>query len=384
MGQQARILAMIAFLLGGVVPLAAFDGPAPPKGGPAPAKGPAPAAKSEEDASAKGEKDKATTTATRMLDTGIKAYESGDTDEAMRGFNASLKSGLLAPQQVARALYYRGLTRRKQGKPGLAIADLTSAIWLKDGLSPAEKQDALKQRQAAYQAAGISNAPDLGAEAYIASSTSPSVPVTSASSSGGWDTAMTGGPAAPSQSTAPAASPPEASSGGGIGGFFNSITGGLFASSSSSSQESAAPAAATASTANDQPVRGPEVSSWSQTTEVAAQPVGHSPMSAPVTTVAAVQGTPVAASSTSAHKGKYLLQVAAVRSREEADLLVARLLTQHAGELNGREPVIDEAAIGSMGTFYRVRVGPYADASEPKRLCSTFQAGGFDCLVVTR
>jgi cell division protein FtsN len=45
---------------------------------------------------------------------------------------------------------------------------------------------------------------------------------------------------------------------------------------------------------------------------------------------------------------------------------------------------IDEAVIGSMGTFYRVRLGPYADAKEPTQLCKTLRPQGFDCLVVTQ
>jgi hypothetical protein len=35
-----------------------------------------------------------------------------------------------------------------------------------------------------------------------------------------------------------------------------------------------------------------------------------------------------------------------------------------------------------MGTFYQVRVGPYADAKEPKALCGVL-GNSFDCLVVT-
>jgi hypothetical protein len=76
------------------------------------------------------------------------------------------------------------------------------------------------------------------------------------------------------------------------------------------------------------------------------------------------------------------MQVASVRSREEADLMVAKLLTEHGGELGGRDPQVTEAVIGNMGTFYQVRVGPYADAKEPKSLCGTLGTG-FDCLVVT-
>jgi cell division protein FtsN len=82
--------------------------------------------------------------------------------------------------------------------------------------------------------------------------------------------------------------------------------------------------------------------------------------------------------------GKYKLQVAAVRSREEAERL--------AQSLHGFQPVrdgvvtaeIDETVIGSMGTFYRVRLGPYADAKEPGQLCKTLKPQGFDCLVVTQ
>ncbi len=47
---------------------------------------------------------------------------------------AAISGGGLASQQMAQALYYRGLAYRKKGKPGLAIPDLTSAVWLKDGL----------------------------------------------------------------------------------------------------------------------------------------------------------------------------------------------------------------------------------------------------------
>jgi cell division protein FtsN len=59
-------------------------------------------------------------------------------------------------------------------------------------------------------------------------------------------------------------------------------------------------------------------------------------------------------------------------------------MQKYAGELGSRRPVVDEAVIGSMGTFYRVRVGPYANAKEPRQLCGTLRTSGFDCLVVTK
>jgi cell division protein FtsN len=82
--------------------------------------------------------------------------------------------------------------------------------------------------------------------------------------------------------------------------------------------------------------------------------------------------------------GKYKLQVAAVRSREEAERLAASLAGYQAVQSGLVSPEIDEAVIGSMGTFYRVRLGPYADAAEPGQLCKTLKPQGFDCLVVTQ
>ncbi len=93
--------------------------------------------------------------------------------------------------------------------------------------------------------------------------------------------------------------------------------------------------------------------------------------------VAAVPAAP-------AFKGKFRLQVAAVRSRDEAEALALKLKQAHGSAIGGREPAIEQSVIGAMGTFYRVRVGPYADANEPRQLCSRIKPDGFDCLVVTQ
>lgn len=73
-----------------------------------------------------------------------------------------------------------------------------------------------------------------------------------------------------------------------------------------------------------------------------------------------------------------------MRSREEAERLAASL-RNYQSQYNGAvQPEIDEAVVGSMGTFYRVRLGPYASANEPGELCKTLRPQGFDCLVVTQ
>ncbi len=86
----------------------------------------------------------------QAFDAGIKAYGAGKNEEALRAFEAAMRGGLPSAQ-MPRMLYYRGLTFRKLGKPGFAVSDLTSALWLKNGLSEAERADAIKVRALAYQ-----------------------------------------------------------------------------------------------------------------------------------------------------------------------------------------------------------------------------------------
>ena len=90
-----------------------------------------------------------------------------------------------------------------------------------------------------------------------------------------------------------------------------------------------------------------------------------------------------AATPTRATKGKYKIHIAAVRSRAEAEALAQQLIAQHGAELDNHVPTVDEAVIGSMGTFYRVRINGYASQEEPRGLCDKLRTSGLDCLVVT-
>ena len=72
-----------------------------------------------------------------------------------------------------------------------------------------------------------------------------------------------------------------------------------------------------------------------------------------------------------------------MRSRAEAEQLAQNLVAQHGADLANHVPTVDEAVIGSMGTFYRVRIGGYASQEEPRGLCNKLRSSGLDCLVVT-
>jgi tetratricopeptide (TPR) repeat protein len=450
MGHIARILAALAILAAGTLPLAAFDGPTQTT---APKKKAGAADKAATDAPADpksgvaDEKQKIAELAQRTLDAGIKAFQAGKSDEAIKGLDAALHAGL-SGQQTARALYYRGLVNRKLGKPGLAISDLTSALWLKDGLVGPEREAALSSRAAAYQEAGISAVPDVPQSSFSADT----------SSTTGWQTAMNGSPVPPAPasvsapvsapSMAPAAAPvspaaprapvktattpgylssisghdagvpapaaeapgpdparrpgsslaaTSAAAQGGpqdapkpassIGGFFSSI-GSVFGIGTSSSNtpnanDGTVTTASIAPPPEQQPAAAPvaQTTGWSQTTEVTPSADAGSAF---VTKVAIAGRGAKSEKAIAAREpsGKFRLQVAAVRSRGEADALAASLVAKHGGELGARQPEVTEAVLGNMGTFYRVRVGPYADAKEPQQLCGGLRSSGFDCLVV--
>lgn len=387
-------------------------------------------------AQAAADKKKDPSVALKAYDAGARAFEAGKLDPAIKSLSAALSAGGLPSQQMAKALYYRGAAYRKQGKPAQAISDLTTAAWLKNGLSDADRAQALDQRQAAYREAGLGDAPPAIAEPRSAAApqqvaaaapaqaapVQPGVKVSNPQSdslfSWPWQSSPSAPAAAPAppapvaEAPAPAAVPPAApvavpfsapvvdpspapenptlamapatsepsagapntleKAGSAITGFFGNMFGGSNSSdsgsqatqtSSSSVMTSSTGAAATAppqAVAND----------WSQGISVAS--------SANKT----AQAAPAAAAAPP--RGKYRLQVAAVRSRDEADRLAQRLAQTHGARLGGRTTEVDEAVIGNMGTFYRVRIGPYADGREPDQLCSVLRPDGFDCLVVTQ
>ncbi len=178
---------------------------------------------------------------------------------------------------------------------------------------------------------------------------------------------VTSSPAPAPQTTAPA--PAQSGSfGSSVTGFFSNMFGG----SSAAPAEAQAPSGVT--TASTGAVA--ETSSWTNATVVkegsAAKSSGKSQK---VAAVSPKQGV--------ATKGKYKIHIAAVRSRAEADALAQQLVAQHGADLANHVPTVDEAVIGSMGTFYRVRINGYASQEEPRGLCDKLRSSGLDCLVVT-
>lgn len=422
-------------------------------------------------------KQAAAAAAHKAYDGGLKSFANGKQQAAVDQLSTALRVGRLSSSEMAKALYTRGRAYKQLKKPGLAISDLTSALWLKNGLAGADRKGATEERAEAYRMAGLgdgSSVPDAiasddpnpsaaaaapaqaapapaaaapapaqasvaipaasgGAEQRIvqadgvtrqspdsekardaanarrlaaesiesnglrsvavqslvsAPNSAPSAPAPAPASSftvaanapAEQPSATTSAPALsalPTETTATAEPSPSLSSvGKSIGGFFSNI----FNGGSSSAQAPANDGAASVTTASTTPVAA--TSSWANSTSVAAGNAAPATQVAAVTTAKAA-AAPAKPAKSKFSKGKYKIHIAAVRSRAEAEALAQQVAAKEGAALKDRVPVVDEAVIGSMGTFYRVRVGSYASADESRGICNKLRSGGFDCLVVT-
>jgi sporulation related protein len=359
-------------------------------GKPAPDKAAAPAeaGKAAEPATAKKKHDPAE--AQRAVDNAGKLIEAGKTEQAIQVLSATLAGGNLPPAIMAKALFYRGIAYRQQKKPAQAIADFTSALWLKGGLSESDRADGLRQRAAAYAEAGLSQ----GGEVTPAGAVKPTPgkertasPATSATWSDGTTTSAP--PTQASLNQEPSASP---AAGGGFNLFANLFGGGP--GSSWAAQSAASPAAprpdpaailnAESSTAErSAPARPSQASAWSRQTQVESQR-GARVETAAITTKEEPQRRATAVPEAQGKAGYLRIQIAAVRTQAEAQALAAKVMRQHASTIAKREPQIDQTVMGNMGSFYRVLIGPFASPQETQSICAKLKGTGLDCLVTAQ
>ena len=292
--------------------------------------------------------------AQRAIESANKLLQSGKAEQATQALTATLAGGNLPPAVMAKALYLRGVAYRQQGKPAQAISDLTSALWLKGGLADSDRADAMKQRTAAYGDAGLTETGEAVAAAPAAKERQASAK--------GWG--ATTSPDEGSGSSAPLG-----------GNWFKDWFSGW--QNNNSSQGEAPPKATTGSIQKEtappaaQPAASPArvASAWSSKTEVQPE------------TAALVEREPAPAAAK--FEGKFRVQLAIVRTEEEARALAVKAKRELAGVLAAREPEIDQAVLGNMGSFYRVRAGPYATMQETQAVCARIKGTGFDCMAVT-
>lgn len=316
--------------------------------------------------------------AQKALDAAEKSLESGKHDHAIQQLNALLSGSRLQPRMMARALYLRGTAHRKQGKPAQAIADLTSALWLKGGLTDADRTAALAARSEAYREAGLVDLAEADARKAGKSSSTAAVASTTPDRP-----AATSAPAGSNVAKEAVAKPSVASeqkSSSSGGGFFANLFGGQSAATGTTGSAKAEGGSKSDPQGTSQPRQVSVGEAWSSTTS-ATRTSKRDTETAPVKEEPALK--PAAAKEGAKPEGRYRLQVASVRSRKEAQAVAARLKKDKQALIGAREPEVAETVLGNMGTFYRVRIGPFADATEPQALCPQLRGLGLDCLVVT-
>jgi len=193
---------------------------------------------------------------------------------------------------------------------------------------------------------------------------STSEPAGRASDALAWNTNVSGGTSTTVKAQAKAARPqPEGSSG--FGQSVSSMTsffGGLFGSSSATAptKPQVVPAKSKSALLAQSSQRGHAASGQATTKVAAAQP----------------------ARDTKTVAGKFNLQVAAVRSLDEARSIAGDLTQKHADLLASYQTRIDETVHRSMGRFYRVRLGPFLSVKDSLSLCSELRRAGVGCFLL--
>ncbi len=325
---------------------------------------------------------KAAGTGAEYLQAGTKAVKDGKYQEAVRLLTRAIKSKSISNEQIAQALYQRGIAYQKDKKPAFAIADLTSALYIKS-LPAADRANAYKSRAKAYgalgqkaravvdnkkagspaaatQAASNDNDRSSGFTAKVSrtsktKASAPSKPVktsnrpaqTTQVNQGRWQTTATASSSGNEQST-------EKSSGEGGGTFLSRLF------SSQQEETKPQPKVRPKRTQTSAPVQN-----WGKTTQVKVAS-------------RRANGQPAQAAT------GYRLQLASVRGQDQAKQAWRQLKSRHGDLLAGRDPEFQKLDLGEKGTYYRIQIGPFADKSETLELCNSFKKKGLDCFLVAR
>ncbi len=336
--------------------------------------------------------------ALQTIEQAQKLLQSGKADNAVSTLSGVISGGNLPGNVMARALYVRGLAHRKMTKPALAISDLQSALWIKNGLTDNERTDALQNRAAAYRDAGL---PDQADDSIKTASATPAAAKSAAPVQAPTATA----PAAPSPTPVALAPDPAPSqqqaSASGLGGIFGNLfnSGGAASAPAATTPEQAEAkrqlrrdeaTAARAAARQASPITTNSVPAPAQETKPAATPAVSSSPPAPIPAQAAAPAAPkqkvaaaagpaaATAAPQAATGGSTRLQLGLVRTEAEARasaLKVQQLLGAAAGAVS-----IDQTQVGSMGTFYRVRMGAFPSESAGAQQCAKVKAAGVDCI----
>jgi cell division septation protein DedD len=110
-----------------------------------------------------------------------------------------------------------------------------------------------------------------------------------------------------------------------------------------------------------------------------APPPAAAPRPAPAPSVAAAPAPAAVAPSAG---GRYRVQLAALRTNEDANRAWEKLRRAHPDLLGPLALNVVRADLGDRGTFYRIQAGPFSDEAVAKELCRRLSEKKVGCLVV--
>ena len=82
-----------------------------------------------------------------------------------------------------------------------------------------------------------------------------------------------------------------------------------------------------------------------------------------------------------AASGSYMLQIGAFKSQAEAAAAWKTYQGKHAALLSGYSDNVQQADLGEKGTWYRLRIGGFADKEVATALCDRLKADGGACML---
>ncbi|HEV3174651.1 MAG TPA: SPOR domain-containing protein [Stellaceae bacterium] len=128
------------------------------------------------------------------------------------------------------------------------------------------------------------------------------------------------------------------------------------------------------------PLPRPTTTSTPQATvPTTAPPASQAPPAAAPVTPPQTVAVPTPGS-TSDTKG-YRLQLGAEKGPEIAKQEWDRIKRQNADLVGSLSASVDRADLGARGVFYRIHVGPIADAAQAERLCAQLRQRGVGCIL---
>jgi len=76
------------------------------------------------------------------------------------------------------------------------------------------------------------------------------------------------------------------------------------------------------------------------------------------------------------------VQLANSRSKSEAEALWNKA-KRSSSSLASASPRIETVNLGNLGTFYTVKIGPFASQSQGTKICNLLKRDGTDCSVIS-